>query len=310
LQYLNTLFRNLKENKIMRVDETRRIAELPDSISFSRHANPARYSGPDNPLSKKYPSITEKGVKQAHMTVREELIPALETTQLDTVLFILAKSDQTRTGHTADAYGDEFDRIAQSRDDLLVLTKTKLSVQRGNTIRTIKEIIKGNPDKKIIVVYPLCIKQLCYTFEDRWSSDGNKANYFEELLKKYGGDYGASLHDWIETQGKLVTEGGTTIKGPLPEKVAREYLEGIMRVYLFVKKQFQNRPIKVHGVGHQLDLDAVVTFLAAGKVDTVSFIKVTGGTAINESELITDITFSSNGTITVKYRGKEFKRRG
>jgi len=121
--------------------ETKRIVELPDSISFSRHANPARYSGPDNPLSKKYPSITEKGVKQAHMTVREELIPALEATPPDTVLFILAKSDQTRTGHTADAYGDEFDRIAQSRDDLFVLTKTKLSVQRGNTIIAITDIV-------------------------------------------------------------------------------------------------------------------------------------------------------------------------
>jgi hypothetical protein len=294
----------------MRVDETRRIVELPDSISFSRHANPARYSGPDNPLSKKYHSITEKGVKQAHITVREELIPALEATPPDTVLFILAKSDQTRTGHTADAYGDEFDRIAQSRDDLFVLTKTKLSVQRGNTIRTIKEIIKGNPDKKIIVVYPLCVKQLSYAFEDRWITDCNKASYFEELVKKCGGDYGDSLHDWIETQGKLVLEDGTTITGPLPEKVAREYLEGIMRVYHFVKKKVPNRPIRVHGVGHQLDLDAVVTFLATGKVDTLSFIKVTGGTAINESELITDITFSSNGRITVKYRGKEFKRRG
>ena len=236
----------------MRVDETRRIVELPDSISFSRHAHPARYSVPDNPLSKKYHSITEKGVKQAHMTVRKELIPALEETPLGTVLFILAKSDQTRTGHTADAYGDEFDRIAQSRDDLLVLTKTKLSVQRGNTRRTIKETIKG----------------------------------------------------------MLVLENGTNITGPLPEKVAREYIEGIMRIFHFVKKQVPNRPIRIHGVGHQLDLDAVVTFLATGKVDTLSFIQVTGGTAIKESELITDITFSLNGRITVKYRGKEFKRRG
>jgi len=184
---LTLLYRYLKESKKMRVDETRRIVELPDSISFSRHANPARYSGPDNPLSKKYPSITEKGVKQAHMTVREELIPALEAIPPDTVLFILAKSDQTRTGHTADAYGDEFDRIAQSRDDLFVLTKTKLSVQRGNTIRTIKEIIKENPDKKIVVVYPLLVKQLSYAFEGRWTTDCNKPSYFEELLKIWRG---------------------------------------------------------------------------------------------------------------------------
>ena len=153
----------------MRGDETRKIVELPDSISFSRHANPSRYGGPDNPLSKKYPSVTEKGVKQAHMTVREELIPALGAAQPNTVLFILAKSDQTRTGHTVDAYGDEFDRIAQSIDDLFVLTKTKLSVQRGNTTRTIKEIIKGNPDKKIVVVYPLLVKQLSYMLRLKFS---------------------------------------------------------------------------------------------------------------------------------------------
>ena len=290
--------------------ETKRIVELPDSISFSRHANPARYSGPDNPLSKKYPSITEKGVKQANRTVREKLMTALEATPPNTVLFILAKSDQTRTGHTVDAYGDEFDRIAQSRDDLFVLTKTKLSLQTGNTIRTIKEIIKGNPDKKIVVVYPLMVKQLSYAFEGRWTTDSNKISYFAELLKKCGGDYSASLHDWVETQGKLVLEDGTTITGPLPEKVARDYLDGIIRVYHFVKKRIPNRPIRIHGVGHQLDLDAVVTFLATGKVDTLSFIQVTGGTPINESELITDITFSSNGRITVKYRRKEFKHRG
>ena len=295
----------------MRVDETRRIVELPDSISFSRHANPARYSGPDNPLSKKYPSITEKGVKQANRTVREELMTALEATPPNTVLFILAKSDQTRTGHTVNAYGDEFDRIAQSRDDLVVLTKTKLSVQRGNTIKTIKKIIKETPDKKIVVVYPLRVKQLSYAFEDRWTTDSNKISYFAELLKKYGGDYGASLHDWIETQGKLVLEDGTTITGPFPEKVAREYLDRYYESISFCQKtKVPNRPIRVHGVGHQLDLDAVVTFLATGKVNTLSFIKVTGGTAINESELITDITFSSNGTLTVKYRRKEYKLRG
>ena len=83
-----------------------------------------------------------------------------------------------------------------------------------------------------------------------------------------------------------------------------------MRVYHFVKKQVRNRPIRIHGVGHQLDLDAVVTFLATGKVDILSFIQVTGGTAINESELITDITLSTNGRTTVKYRGKEFKLKG
>jgi hypothetical protein len=42
----------------------------------------------------------------------------------------------------------------------------------------------------------------------------------------------------------LVSEDGATITGPLPEKVAQDYLEGIMRVYYFVKKQVPNRTIR------------------------------------------------------------------
>jgi len=114
------------------------------------------------------------------------------------------------------------------------------------------------------------------------------------------------VHDWIENQGRLELADGTILNGPKPDIVAKEYIEGLKRIHGFASGQLPGRPLIIHGVGHQWDLDAVVTYLAKGKVNSDSFNEVTGGTAIGESEFIHDIVIDPNGQTSVRYRGHEF----
>jgi hypothetical protein len=294
--------------------------------SFSRHANSLRHGGEP---SKEFPSITELGVDQAREAARTDLLERIDNAPAGTVLFIGGKSDQERTGHTGEVYGEELKSISEGRDDLLVITKAeidaivaniKASGERESTIATVLNIANANPDKKVVIDYPLYIKQLGYAYNDRWTVKNeetgkvDKSPYFAEILKKHNNDHADSIHDWLQNDGVLTTADGRTIQGPKPEDIAKQYLQGLTRLYTATKKSFPDRPVLVHAVGHQWDLDAVATYLAKGRVTYEDWQEVMGrqeadkeDQVIGESEIVTDITIDpKNGTSSVKYRGKEF----
>lgn len=294
---------------------------------LSRHAESLRHD-PMN-QSKEYPSLTKYGVEQAREAANSDLIEIINRSPEGTILFIGGKSDQDRTGHTGEVYGDELNNLTKEKKDLLVLTKeeidgiivkNKTEKKGGRAINVILDFIKNNIDKKIVVVYPLYIKQLGYAYKDRWTTTDPetgkvvKTRYFSEILKKYNQDHARCIRDWMETNGVLTLDNGETIQGPKPEDIAKEYLHGLKRLNDFAKRQFPSRPIVVHGVGHQWDLDAVVTYLAQGKVSYEDFVKTMGrpeaepkAQVIGESEVISNITIDPNtAKTTVKYRGQEF----
>lgn len=301
---------------------------IPESGSgFHRHDIPARNASEADPVSKKYGDLTEGGVEHAKEVAREDLLRAIENAPERVLLFIGGKSDQVRTGQTAEIWGEALKEIAQTRSDLLVLTKADIDQLRedvkeegGKALESIRSIIDANFDKKIVIDFPLFIKQLGYGFEDRWTKNNpdsgkiEKTEYFSEILKKHNNNHAECISDWLQNDGKLTLVDGRVIQGPRPEDVARQYVEGLSRLYRFAKSQTPDRPIMVHGAGHQWDLDAVVTFLARGRVTYDDWQAVMGrsqGTpgeqVIGEGESVGNIMIDpASGKTEVEYRERHF----
>lgn len=286
--------------------------------AFSRHTTSARHKAekPGDELSREYPSLTQGGVEKARETARADLLTAIERAPEGALLFVGGKSDQARTGHTGEVYGEELEKIAGTRADLFVMTKKEIDGRREITehdkdkkvVDWIKDRVRQSPDKKIVVDYPLRIKELSYAHDNRWTdAGGKKTDYFVEIVKKYGGNHAPAAGDWIENRGRLELPDGQVLQGPNPEKVAKEYLHGLARLQAFARKIVPDRPVIVHGVGHQWDLDAVACYLATGKVDKASFDEVCGGRVIDESETVSDISITPDGKSAVRYRGREFE---
>lgn len=300
-----------------------RPSEAPKELgmtSLSRHAKPLRDASEADPISPDFPELTQKGVEQAEETAQTDLLEILDRAPEGTVMFIGTKTDQERTGQTAEIYGNKLKEIAHDRKGLIVFTKSDVDqiVQTQGTtkgIAAITDLIHANPDKKIVIDYPLYIKQLGYEYQNRWTEDGKKTEYFDEILKKHNGNHAEGVHDWMQNNGVLITEDGRTIEGPKPEDVAKQYLEGIKRVHDFAKGQIEDRPIIIHGVGHQWDLDAVATYLAKGHVTYEDFLDVMGRSGedvnrhpIGESEVISDISIDpKTNQATVSYRGESYQ---
>ncbi len=298
---------------------------IGENFFATRHAKPERYKTDIDPASKEYPDLTERGVEQAQEKARGEISDLINSAPENAVILIGATSDQPRTKQTAEIYGDELAKIQKDTHDenILVLTKKDIEAmadsQDNNTnkpgfaigetvkvVKNIESIIKDNAEKKVVVDYPLMVKQLAYKYNNRWTDqNGNKTEYFSEILKKYNNNHEEAGKDWIANQGKLELPGGHIIHGPNPAQVGAEYLEGVRRLFDFAKKYIGERPLIVGEIGHQWDLDALVTYLSNnGKVDEESFIKATGGEIAGETEMT---QFSlSNKEVKLKYRDREF----
>jgi len=292
--------------------------------SLSRHAKSLRHSDSLDPASPEYPSLTKKGVEQAREATKTELWKMLNEAPAGIVLFIGPKSDQERTAHTAEVYGEELKKMVATNPEILVFTKQDIELMRsstrgkkgneGSVLASLRQRINENQNKKIVITYPLHVKQLAYSFQERWSTKGKKTEYFDLLLKKHNDNHAKAVHEWIREEGRLVTDDGRMLQGPTPDDIAKQYIEGLRRTYLFLKKQLGNRPILIHGTGHQWDLDAVATYLAKGKVTYQNFIDVMGRSTedinkhpIGESEVISNIEIhNKTGKATLTYRGKKY----
>lgn len=290
----------------------------------TRHARPERNKTEVDLASKDYPDLTEGGVEQAKKKVRGEIFNLINKASENAVIIIAATSDQPRTKQTAEIYGDELAVMQKERKDsnLLVITKTDIEAMtlddKGennaefspsriiNTVKKLDEIINSNKNKKIVIDYPLMIKELAYKYHDRWTDQsGKKTEYFSEILKKHNNNHEEAGKDWMTNQGRLELSDGRIINGPIPEQVGAEYFHGVQRLHDFAKKYTGERPLIVGEVGHQWDLDALITYLGnQGKVDQESFEKITGGKFAGEAEMA-EFTISGKDT-RVKYRNKEF----
>lgn len=252
--------------------------------------------------SSEYSGISEKGVELAKERAKE-IESFLEKENTGTVMFIGGSSDAIRTKSTGEVYGDAIKELSEAKkEDLLVITKGEIE-SRGapegysKVIEQIVEQIKANPDKKIVIDYPLFLKELS---PKRWFDEkGNLSQYASRLLERNNNNEYEMTKDWIKTGGTL--EG---LRGPDPTEVAEGYKLALLRLQKFARRFIKDRHLTIGVVGHSVDLDAFATYLANGKVDVEGFEKVTQGQLIKETEMAT-ITIESD-KITLSYRNQDY----
>jgi len=160
-------------------------------------------------------------------------------------------------------------------------------------------IQNSNPDAKIIIDFPLWLKQFV---DPRWLDETGTdfGRYVKEVLYKPENKY-RMVEQWFEDKGKINNEQ----IGPNPEEVVKNLLEGLKRLKKFIRRFFPNRPIVIGFVGHSMEIDALFTYIAnQGKINSEGFKKI-GGEKIKETEA--GFLEFSEDKIKLKYRGKEFE---
>ena len=248
---------------------------------FSRHS--IKPKGADLESSE-FSGISEKGVELAKERSKE-IIGNLETTEFGTVMILGGVSEVPRTKSTAMVYGQEIKKylLEQGRNDVIVFLPEDLDEVEGytNKVKFLTEKIKANPDKKIILDFPLFIKE--FSLKDRWIDEkGNLLEYTKELLKRNGNNEEAAMKDWFDNQGRI-----GDLLGPNPEEVAEQQLTGLERLREFAKKYIYDRPLIIGSVGHSWNLDAVAVYLANnGKISREAFEKMEAK-MIGETKMIT-----------------------
>ena len=214
---------------------------------------------------------------------------------------LIKASNKKRATETA---GQDYDRSLEQ-----IKNNTAKTPDYEDVLQQVTDYLRNEePGKKIVITFPVQLKGFAYRFNDRWTTKGGKkTEYFSEILRKYNNDHTLAGLDWLENQGVLTTKDGREIQGPNPTQVAKDYLESLRRLREFAGKH-TDRPIVIGGVGHQWDLDAVVTYLASGGKDVTieNFRQLVGDPEkplIGEAEMF-GFSISEEKT-TVDYRGKQ-----
>ena len=233
---------------------------------FSRHS--IKPKGEDLESSE-FAGISEKGVELARGRA-QEILKDSERLKNGTVMLLGGVSEMPRTKSTAIAYGREIKNLIseQKRNDIFVLLPEDIKEIEGytNKINFLVEQIKASPDKKIILDFPLFMKE--FSFKDRWNDEnGNLSKYAEKLLKRNENNEEEAMKDWFDNQGRI-----DDLIGPNPKDIAEQQLTGIERLREFAKKYISDRPIVIGSVGHSWNLDAVAVYLANnGEINKESF---------------------------------------
>ncbi len=269
-------------------------------IFFTRHS--IKPKGNDIE-SADFPGISEKGVEMAKERAKE-ILELLDKSAEGSVMFIAGASDTPRTGSTAEVYGEELKELAKEKEDIVVISRQEIKDEgapEGYTklVNKFSQIIDSNPDKKIVIDFPLFLKEL--SMKPWLDEKGNFSQYLLELMKKNNDDAYLAMKEWVDTSGVMENKG---LSGPNPLDVAKSHKKAIGRILEFADKHIHGRPLILGMVGHSWMVDIFLAYLSSGKIDAESLEQVAGGEMIKETELAS--IKIENGEIAVSYRGKTF----
>lgn len=235
---------------------------------FTRHSMRPKESDQETP---DFEGVSEKGVELAKQRARE-ILESLEQSESGTIMFMGGTSEIPRTKSTALIYGNEMRDVIseQKRDDILIFTPEDLENINGysNKVGFLVKKIADNPEKKIVINFPLFIKEFSFA-GDFTNEEGKWTQYTQEMLKRSGGGE-KFLRDWIDNQGVI-----GDLKGPNPKEIAEKQLAGLNRLREFVEEYIFGRPLIIGSVGHSWSLDALAVYLAnKGEVTAEAFDKM------------------------------------
>ncbi len=233
--------------------------------------------------SSDFEDISEKGVELARQRAKD-ILELLEQSEDGTVMFIGGISEIERTRSTATIYGDEIQNIVSKdkRDDILVLLPGDLEKIEGYSkkINYLVDQITSNPNKKIVIDFPIFIKEFSFV-GDFTTKEGGWTPYAQEMFRLNGDDDEKFLRGWLDNQGVI-----GDLKGPNPKEIAEKQLKGLERLREFVKKYSLDRSLIIGSVGHSWNLDALAIYLAnKGEVTIEAFDKMRAK-MIGETEMI------------------------
>lgn len=253
--------------------------------------------------SEQYKGASEKGVELGRERSLE-VLEILEKSKEGSVMFIGRASDAVRTKSMDRILGDEIKRIIneEQRNNVMALTEEDIADAGKGYTQIVQEVVKKieeNPDKKIVVEFPLFIKE--FAMGGRWADKKTSkyTDYTSAVLAKHNNNEVECLKDWIGSEGHL--DG---LIGPNPTEVAKEHLQGAKRLREFAEKYVKDRPVIVGSAGHSWNFDALAIYMANnGKVDLEGLEKV-GGQMIGVTEMAR-IEVDGDDCKLV-YKGKEF----
>jgi len=221
-----------------------------------------------------------------------------------------------RTRSTIKIYAKELKERLKEKEDVVIISQEEIKnlykETRGvhKTIEAIQREIAQNPTAKVIIEFPLVIKELS---DPKWfhPEDQNKPHeqrrlspYVDHLggVERFRKQRDEAIKQWFNEKGIVDNEQ----LGPNPQEIAKDHLRALRRMEEFVRKIFPENPLKIVVVGHSLELDVFYTFLAnQGEITPEGFEKI-GGKMVEETEPAQIILFPG-GKIELRYRGKTFE---
>lgn len=262
--------------------------------------------------SEQYPSLTEQGVERAQELARTEFTKMIEEADPSTVMFLGGASEEVRTKQTGDVIGNSLAEHFRDREDIAVITRADIEQLRirtkeaegGRVLPELQRLLDENQGKKVVVTYPLAIKQFGLRPHHREKETGAHTPYIQALLARTGRDENKAVLEWFRNKGKIEKEG-KVLEVPSPQQTAEAHVEGINRLRTFTTRFAKDRPVLVGLVGHGWQLDALAVYLAnKGRANVTGFKKLFGGKALKQPEAGT-VTVSQQGA-TFSYRGKDY----
>lgn len=235
-------------------------------------------------------------------------------------------SDLPRTKSTTRVSVNELRNVLADRaDEYLVLDEVDINNmvdKKTESTRTVlSEIVAANPNKKVVLSYPLFLKELTLVTPESgprsqthdWKTGGSKEQatpYLTELMKIANNDENEAVRTWISSGGRITTGAGRVLEGPNPVGVAREYLSALKRLDRFTQELFPGRPRVVEATAHSWDIDVFIAYAThQGKLDVSAYDEIAKGVG-DKSSIISEfefpiIKFSEAGN-TLEYRGRTY----
>lgn len=288
----------------------------------------ARHSKKTPDLQKEYPGISIEGEELVREKTREHLLKIIEESDPGSVVMFLGSSDLPRTKSTSHISANEVKNLLGEKTDKYLVYEQKdiegmVDKKTQSTREMLSKVVAENPDKKIVLSYPLFLKEFSMIVPESgihagnpdWKTGGTKeisTPYLTELIKQSENKEAVAVTKWIENMGEIKMPDGTILRGPNPVETAQGYIKSMERLQKFAKNLFPNRPLVIEVSTHSWDIDAFIAYAThQGKLDVAGFREIARGADNKDLSIISEFEFPvikiDENTKTLSYRGKEYE---